>query len=806
MRTNSLGFSTLAVLLGPGTLAAQFNPNGWIQTDGWNYLMPLTQDSGCGGSETNMLRNWIAPHVIALEDPKTGTSWSTDSGEHARIDFGSTAASTGWGGGALAAHPTWVTNDFLEASYPNLGLSMPNGDAVDYQSILDYLNWKLVSTLPGPPPDLPGDDVLGIATTYVRNTTGVGLEVEVCMASDDGGQVWMNDVLVGSDIGCRGNMHCDPYKAILPPGLSKIAILVWEAGGGWSFRLGIRMGGILISDPAAAAAGLEFIGPGGAGEAGQSQYQIVRSFLSPAFPCPSKDPVQVCLQGSGPGADGDPILVDETVLAASPADITFSSVPAGATVSDVLPRTAPAPSPVGVFGDRRVIGNDCGLASTTNFIADTYTSVSTTGGEIWDGGDDFEFAYNRMSGDFDISIEFTSRVHPSGAGRWGRFGLMARANRERCSRSTMIQDHLPNPIDTTRVSGRTDPAGCNSMYEVPVNGVAESSFHPAFIRLTRRGNVFQGWYSETQPADPAVDANWIAAHADDWGGSAPAEVFVGFANSDHNSDGCLPQSVGFELLHLSGATRPVNGVPAPIGKSITIPTTRGALNEGTLCYSVQYDGEGGISISGIAPSVAVVQGPHSACCEDSAESVTIVGPNEGFTGTPVDLFADAGGLDGAATFTWSIDSGPGTLVPDGSSATVRSAWPDGEVRVKVIVDDGVCGSSGEDTHTIWFGHYDYIQRPNDMNGDGRLDISDPVAILNHLFVGGVLPPCGENTIAHPATLALLDANGSGGIDISDPLYVLGFIFLGGPRPVNCPDDTCPCIGIVDCPVGVSCFD
>ena len=86
-------------------------------------------------------------------------------------------------------------------------------------------------------------------------------------------------------------------KAILPPGISKIATLVWEGGGGWGFRLGIRVvGGFLITDATAPTAGLEFMGPGGAGEAGQVQYQIVRSFPSPAFGCPNEDPVPVCLQ------------------------------------------------------------------------------------------------------------------------------------------------------------------------------------------------------------------------------------------------------------------------------------------------------------------------------------------------------------------------------------------------------------------------------------------------------------------------------------------------------------------------------
>ncbi len=61
------------------------------------------------------------------------------------------------------------------------------------------------------------------------------------------------------------------------------------------------------------------------------------------------------------------------------------------------------------------------------------------------------------------------------------------------------------------------------------------------------------------------------------------------------------------------------------------------------------------------------------------------------------------------------------------------------------------------------------------NGDGKLDISDAVWVLAHLFMGG----------PEPASIAAADTNGDGTVDISDPIYLLGYLFLGGPAPV-CP--------------------
>ena len=96
------------------------------------------------------------------------------------------------------------------------------------------------------------------------------------------------------------------------------------------------------------------------------------------------------------------------------------------------------------------------------------------------------------------------------------------------------------------------------------------------------------------------------------------------------------------------------------------------------------------------------------------------------------------------------------------------------------------------------------QKPMDFNQDGNYDISDPTALLNHLFLGGAAPPCADNSVEHPANIALLDANGDGAIDISDAIHALGFLFLGGQRPSMCLDDECPCILIVDCPDNASC--
>jgi len=59
----------------------------------------------------------------------------------------------------------------------------------------------------------------------------------------------------------------------------------------------------------------------------------------------------------------------------------------------------------------------------------------------------------------------------------------------------------------------------------------------------------------------------------------------------------------------------------------------------------------------------------------------------------------------------------------------------------------------------------------DANGDGTIDIGDPVATLAALFQGGP-NPCADAQ----------DANDDGAGDISDPVYLLAFLFSGGASP------------------------
>jgi hypothetical protein len=92
-------------------------------------------------------------------------------------------------------------------------------------------------------------------------------------------------------------------------------------------------------------------------------------------------------------------------------------------------------------------------------------------------------------------------------------------------------------------------------------------------------------------------------------------------------------------------------------------------------------------------------------------------------------------------------------------------------------------------------------RRGDFNSDGQVDISDPVATLSFLFLGGAAPGCLDSA----------DSNNDGLVDLSDPLFTLGDFFINpypwsfipGPGPFECGTD--PGLDALGCDAYPVCF-
>jgi regulation of enolase protein 1 (concanavalin A-like superfamily) len=60
----------------------------------------------------------------------------------------------------------------------------------------------------------------------------------------------------------------------------------------------------------------------------------------------------------------------------------------------------------------------------------------------------------------------------------------------------------------------------------------------------------------------------------------------------------------------------------------------------------------------------------------------------------------------------------------------------------------------------------------DADGNGAVEITDAVVLLDYLFLGGTAPACSKAA----------DADDSGELDITDAIYALAYLYLGGPAP------------------------
>ena len=547
------GFLALA-----GPAPAQVNPGGLDPDGGLESAFSLHNPFGANPGEQAMKSPWIAPSDVGdpAFSPRCGQRH--DGLTLPGIDFGGTALATGYSFGGLVdpATPEWMTAASLQSLYGAVpGYNLPVGDLIDYQAMINHLNSVVVPAFPGTT-SIPGDNGLAVATTYVDNRLGAPLPIWVCTASDDSIQVWVNNVCVTNVATARGaSLTCQERNpAILPQGISKITTLVWEGGGGWGFRLGLELAN---GTPLTDGNGLvEFLGADcpDTGLTGQVQYLARRLVPPNPLNCPSPRPIEIGLQGTSPpgfaGAPGDLLTIVETVRAQSPVAVT--DISHGGVHSDWLALPAP---PIGSLF-RSTVGNDAGGSSNTlHHGGDAFTSISTTGGDIGDGGDDFAFAYTRFEGDFDVVVRIDARSHSTGLGALGRHGLMARRSLARDSHFVMVQDHLPlAPGDPPRmVARRQHEAGAGGMVQWLARGIASPV---SYMRLRRVADIVTGWFSNNAAidSDPTNDAHWtlvrnetVSAHR-----GPGNRYFVGFANSENASGGVATQTVAFTLLHLGG--------------------------------------------------------------------------------------------------------------------------------------------------------------------------------------------------------------------------------------------------------------
>ncbi len=202
----------------------------------------------------------------------------------------------------------------------------------------------------------------------------------------------------------------------------------------------------------------------------------------------------------------------------------------------------------------------------------------------------------------------------------------------------------------------------------------------------------------------------------------------------------------------------------------------------------------GVQIYFFIPLVAGVAGSITTCAVDVQQQIPA--PVAGFTASstagdaPLTVnFVDTstGAID-----TWLWDFGNGTTTLEQNPSHTFSDLGSFDVTLTVA------GSGGADTSTLTI----VVTAPTvpfvrgDGNGDGLLDISDPVQTLEYIF-GSAQASC----------LAAIDFDDGGELDIADAIAQLSYVFGTGPAPVapfpDCGIDPTPdnlgCVEATNCP-------
>ncbi len=207
------------------------------------------------------------------------------------------------------------------------------------------------------------------------------------------------------------------------------------------------------------------------------------------------------------------------------------------------------------------------------------------------------------------------------------------------------------------------------------------------------------------------------------------------------------------------------------------------LDEGEL---VPFFQSGGDFVLTDIEAMVFEEGVLYACDKSTGKIARLVDANgDGDAGDPGEaaMFLDTGTSPAVGSITDGISAPDRTiLVLDNSKDTVFGLGDsngDGDVVdagevFRWLVDDGSTLATPSGLLLV-----PGVPEPpgprfvrGDASADGRLDISDPIAILGYLFLGRTLEACPD----------ALDSDDTGGVDISDAVYSLNYLFTGGSAP------------------------
>ncbi|MBK1818001.1 PQQ-dependent sugar dehydrogenase [Luteolibacter yonseiensis] len=182
-----------------------------------------------------------------------------------------------------------------------------------------------------------------------------------------------------------------------------------------------------------------------------------------------------------------------------------------------------------------------GLAGATTRTGDELT-VSGSGADIWGNSDQFHFASQQRTGDFDISVRVSSLTQPD---LYTKVGLMARENLTAGSRHVYAMVFPSNAARNNNVGGyeyqyRT-VAGGPSAAIYPASPQPTVNYPNTWLRMKREGDTFTGYSS----VDGVTWSEFARLTLD-----LPDTLYFGLAATSHNNSALTTAKVVLQNVRM----------------------------------------------------------------------------------------------------------------------------------------------------------------------------------------------------------------------------------------------------------------
>jgi regulation of enolase protein 1 (concanavalin A-like superfamily) len=408
-------------------------------------------------------------------------------------------------------------------------------------------------------------------------------------------------------------------------------------------------------------------------------------------------------------------------------------VPSGATTGPVvvtvnsvasngLTFTVSAPGNLPVPWISQDVGSPA-ITGLATFGGGTF-SLTGAGTDIWDSADQFQFAFQALTGDGEIIARVGSLLNTSD---WAKAGVMIREDLTANARNVVAQ---VTALHGPTFQWRSTP-GAASNFTSGFPGAA-----PLWVRLVRAGNTFSGYYSATGTTWSLMNTTTVAM---------AAQVYIGLAVTSHNAASATtatfdnvvvtPSSLGLTSSNTTETSQTVEQTAVP-GDQVSLARPPASALQPNALAADDYDGDGKADVAAYRLST----GEWRVLTSSTNFATTMVVP----WGTATDLPVP-GDYDGdrktdlayyrPSTGTWSILTSstgytkdfdlslgadgdlpvPGDF--DGDGTTDPAVYSPSTGRWRILEST----TNFEMELVIFWGTAIDIPAPGDYDGDGKTD-------------------------------------------------------------------------------------